>query len=138
MALLGDALAQLLAERGISQNELGRRLGVTGSAVNLWVRGRSKPSREHIERIEDELTVDPRGSLLRLAGYSSDSDNTPTVESLIRADPGLDPEDKRVLLRVILLARERHRTRPAPTPAEYAEMERMAEVNRQKRRRVRH
>lgn len=105
----GDALTQLLHERGISQSELGRRLGVTGSAVNLWVNSRAKPSRDHLERIEDELAVDPRGSLLNLAGYSSDGEpGAATVESLIRADPGLDPEDKRVLLRIIAMARERH------------------------------
>jgi transcriptional regulator with XRE-family HTH domain len=46
---LGEALGQLLHERGLSQSGLGRRLGITGSAVNLWVKGRSKPSREHLE-----------------------------------------------------------------------------------------
>jgi len=104
---LADALTQLLHERGLSQSELARRLDVTGSAVNLWANGRSRPSREHIERLEDELAVNPRGSLLELAGYHSGEDGTPTVESLIRADPGLDPEDKRVLLRIIAMARER-------------------------------
>jgi transcriptional regulator with XRE-family HTH domain len=59
----GDALTQLLHERGLTQSELGRRLGVTGSAVNLWANGRANPSRENIERIEDELAVEPRGAV---------------------------------------------------------------------------
>lgn len=108
MTQLGDALAQLLHERGMSQSELGRRLGITGSAVNLWARGKSKPSRENLARIEDELAVEPRGALVRLAGYAAPDDGGPTVESLLRADPGLDPEDKRVLLRIIRMARERY------------------------------
>jgi len=102
-----DALSQLLHERGISQNKLGERLGITGSAVSLWTTGKSLPTRENVERLEDELAVDPRGSLLELAGYHSGEDGAPTVESLIRGDPGLDPEDKRVLLRIIAMARER-------------------------------
>jgi transcriptional regulator with XRE-family HTH domain len=102
-----DALSQLLRERGISQNKLAERLGVTGSAVSLWAHGKSTPTRENVERIEDELAVEPRGSLLKLAGYSTEDTAAPTVESLIRADPGLDPEDKRVLLRIIANARER-------------------------------
>lgn len=108
MTQLGDALAQLLHERGMSQSELGRRLGITGSAVNLWTRGKSRPSRENLERIEDELAVEPRGTLVRLAGYATPADDNPTVEALLRADPGLDPEDKRAILRVIRLARERY------------------------------
>lgn len=102
MTRFGDYLGQLLHERGLSQSALGRRLDVTGSAVNLWVRGHVKPSRDHIERIEDELAVEPRGSLLVLAGYSPDDQpGAPTIESLIRSDPKLQAEDKRVLLRIL-------------------------------------
>lgn len=104
---LGDALAQLLHERVMSQSELGRRLGITGSAVNLWVKGRANPSREHIEDIEDELDVSPRGSLLELAGYAVDAHDGPTPESLLRHDPGLYPEDRRAFIHLIRMARER-------------------------------
>lgn len=105
----GHALDQLLVERGISQAALARRLDVTSSAVNLWVKGRAQPTRDNIERIEDELAVEPRGELLQAAGYSPAANGSePTVESLIRADPGLDAEDKRVILRILRLARERH------------------------------
>lgn len=87
MDQLGEALDQLLHERAMSQAELGRRLDITGSAVNLWVRGRAKPSREHLERIEDELEVEPRGFLLGLAGYSTNDDIGPTPESLLTLWP---------------------------------------------------
>lgn len=108
MTALGDAIHEHLVEAGLTQSDLARRLGVTSSAVNGWARGKTPPSRENLERIEDELSVEPRGALMRLAGYAAPDDAPPTVESLLRADPGLDPEDKRVLLRIIRMARERY------------------------------
>jgi transcriptional regulator with XRE-family HTH domain len=101
----GKALDQLLHERGISQNALGARLGITGSAVNQWVTGRTRPSRDNVQRLEDELAVDPRGSLLTLAGYAVENDHGPTIESLIRSDPTLAAEDKRLLLRILATVR---------------------------------
>jgi transcriptional regulator with XRE-family HTH domain len=104
----GEALTQLLAERGLSQNALGQRIGVSGTAVSYWITGKTTPSYENVVHLEDEFAIEPRGSLLRLAGYSADdTSDQPTAESLIRADPGLHPEDKRVLLRIIALARQR-------------------------------
>jgi transcriptional regulator with XRE-family HTH domain len=103
-----DALRALLNERGMSQRELARRLGLSVQAVNGWITLGTTPARENVERLEDELVVEPRGELLHLAGYSADRAETPTVESLVRSDPGLDPEDKRVILRILRLARERH------------------------------
>ena len=52
-------------------------------------------------------SVLPRGSLLALAGHSRGSPRGPTVESLIRADPGLHPQDKRALIRIVRMARDR-------------------------------
>lgn len=108
MSTFSDALTALLQERDITQAGLARRLGLTPQAVSAWVTGSTTPSRDNVEALEDELAVEPRGWLLNLAGYSSDTEpGSPTVESLIRVDPGLDPEDKRVLLRIIAMARER-------------------------------
>jgi transcriptional regulator with XRE-family HTH domain len=103
------ALSGVLAERRIKQAALARRLDVTPQAVSSWVLGSSTPSRDNVVRLEDELAVEPRGWLLDLAGYSADGQIDQTPESLIRGDPGLDPEDKRVLLRMLMLARERHK-----------------------------
>ena len=111
MSTFAEALRTLIDERGMSQAELARRLGLSAQSVSAWVTGTVTPTHGNVVRIEDELAVDARGSLLTLAGYSTDCAAEPTVESLIRADSGLDPEDKRVLLRIIRLARER-----APQP----------------------
>jgi len=107
LSTFSDALRALLQERGVSQAALARRLGLTPQAVSAWVTGGTTPSRDNVVLIEDELAVQPRGSLLTVAGWAHEDTAAPTVESLIRADPGLDPEDKRVLLRIIANARER-------------------------------
>jgi transcriptional regulator with XRE-family HTH domain len=108
MGSFADALRALLTERGVSQRELARRLGISAQAVNGWLAAGVTPTRDNVIRIEDELALEPRGSLLTAAGYSTQGDDRPTVESLIRSDPGIDSEDKRVLLRIIRLARERY------------------------------
>jgi len=104
-----ETLRALLQERHLSQAELARRVGVSAQAVSGWFAAGNTPTRENVELIEDELAVEPRGSLISLAGYSTNGLAAEvTVESAIRADRGLDPEDKRVLLRILRLARERH------------------------------
>jgi transcriptional regulator with XRE-family HTH domain len=108
LSTFGEALRDLLDEHGMKQAELARRLDISAQAVSTWVTGNTTPSRENVERVEDELAIEPRGFLLEIAGYSRNSTDQPTVESLVRADPGLDPEDKRVILRILALARERH------------------------------
>jgi transcriptional regulator with XRE-family HTH domain len=85
-----EALRSLLTERGLSQAALARRLGLSPQAISAWLAGNVTPSHEHVSRLEDEFAIEPRGSLLELAGYSTNNDTDATVESLIRADPGLD------------------------------------------------
>lgn len=102
-----QALQALLDERGMSQAELGRRIGISSQAISKWLTSSTRPSHEHVSRLEDELAVEPRGSLVEAAGYSVNDAEAPTVESLLRADSGLHPEDKRVFLRLIRMARER-------------------------------
>jgi transcriptional regulator with XRE-family HTH domain len=109
MGTFADALRALLTERGTSQRELARRLGISAQAVNSWLNAGITPERDNVVRVEDELAVEPRGWLLELAGYSADgSQTTATAESLIRADPHIHPEDKRAILTVIRLARSRY------------------------------
>lgn len=115
MTTFADALRALIEEKRISQAELGRRVGVSAQSVSGWVTGSTKPSPENVVLIEDALAIDPRGELMRLTwpGYNADGQSAPTVESAIRADPGLDPEDKRVLLRVLAVLRKGHDTADA-------------------------
>ena len=108
MSTFAEALRALLDERNISQAELARRLGLSAQSVSAWTTGSVTPTRDNVARVEDELAVEPRGSLISAAGYRTEGPPQVTVESLIRSDPGLDPEDKRVLLRIIRMARDRY------------------------------
>lgn len=107
MATFADTLKALLAERGMSQAELARRVGVTAQAVSGWVAGGVTPTHENIVRIEEEAGAE-KGSLLSAAGYSAVKAGGPTVESLLRSDNGISAEDKRVFLHLLKLARERY------------------------------
>lgn len=107
MNSFAEALRAHLDERDMRQAELARRLGISAQSVSAWVMGTVTPTRENVIRIEDELAVEPRGSLLALAGYSTGGPPEPTVESLIRQDPRFSAEDKRVFLHLIRMARER-------------------------------
>jgi transcriptional regulator with XRE-family HTH domain len=91
----------------MSQAELARRLDVSAQAISSWIHSSTRPTRENLERAEDELAV-KYGTLLGLADYSTNgSEPEPTIEALIRKDPGLDAEDKRVLLRMLAVLRQR-------------------------------
>ena len=54
-----DNLCELITksrkERGITQNELGEMLGISGKAVSKWERGLSRPCDEHLKKLVDLL-----------------------------------------------------------------------------------
>lgn len=54
-----DNLCELITksrkERGITQNELGKMLGISGKAVSKWERGLSKPCDEHLKKLVNLL-----------------------------------------------------------------------------------
>jgi transcriptional regulator with XRE-family HTH domain len=63
-----EALRQALADSGISQRKLARRLDVSQAAVSQWVHGQTVPRPTMARRLEGELGSDP-GSLLITLGY---------------------------------------------------------------------
>ena len=52
-----DALWELLRARGISQNELARRAGITGAYLSQLVNRRRSPSFETMQRLRGALDV---------------------------------------------------------------------------------
>jgi len=64
----GPWLSATMRERGLSQAELARRIGVDDAQVSRWRRGLVVPSVGHLQRIAAALDV-PRVLLDRLAGY---------------------------------------------------------------------
>lgn len=55
--MLGYRIAFLRIKKGISQAELGRRLGVSASAVGMYEQGRRAPSLDIVVRLAQEFDV---------------------------------------------------------------------------------
>ena len=53
----GPHLALLMAEAGVDQSELARRLGLTSQAVNQWINEGTVPDLRKLERIADALGI---------------------------------------------------------------------------------
>ena len=57
MIMLKDALARLRRERGLTQEELARRLYITRQAVSRWETGATEPSIDMLKLVARELDV---------------------------------------------------------------------------------
>ena len=57
MLMLKDALSRLRRERGLTQEELARRLYITRQAVSRWETGATEPGIDMIKLIARELDV---------------------------------------------------------------------------------
>ena len=53
----GNRLVQLRTKTGLSQSQLGEKLGVSGKAVSKWETGRAKPGIDIVSRLADLLGV---------------------------------------------------------------------------------
>lgn len=100
MSAFGQALWSELKERGLSQTDLARMMGLTSSAVSGWVTGAKTPSRSNAERIEELLDIKPRSSLRRLLVAPDASEGVP-LEHYIRSDDSIPEEDRFALLRIM-------------------------------------
>ena len=50
-------LARLLQGDGLTQRELGERIGISGPAVAMWETGENRPSLTNLEKLADVLGV---------------------------------------------------------------------------------
>lgn len=57
MGTFGQRLRELRNQRGISQNELSKHIGVSKSSVNMYERGEREPGFETLEAIADFFNV---------------------------------------------------------------------------------
>jgi transcriptional regulator with XRE-family HTH domain len=96
-----EALQKAVAEVGISQRELARRLEVSQASVSQWLHGQTTPRPSMAVRLERELGRDP-GSLLVPLGYVVvDPKGKPLgVPDAIANDPLLGPREREVLQEV--------------------------------------
>lgn len=58
MVLFGDRLKSLRNNRGLSQMDFSKQIGISKSAVNMYERGEREPSFEVLETIADYFNVD--------------------------------------------------------------------------------
>lgn len=63
-ATLGQAVEQVLAERGVSQSALARRAGLNVRQVNALVRGQANPTYDSLRLVSGALEI-PLSELMR-------------------------------------------------------------------------
>ena len=71
----GDKLSRLLQDKGITQKDLAKAIGVTTAMVNRYIKRNVKPSLETIKKMSDYLTVPSDVLLDNTPIYLDDSDN---------------------------------------------------------------
>jgi len=91
-------LQRAIADAGVSQRELARRLEVSQASVSQWLHGQTTPRPAMAVRLERALGLDP-GSLLIPLGYVVvDPKGRPIgVPEAIANDPFLGPREREIL-----------------------------------------
>ncbi len=94
-----EALQKAVADAGISQRELARRLKVSQASVSQWLHGQTVPRPGMAVRLERELGRDP-GSLLIALGYVVvDPEGRPVgVPEAVAKDPRLGDREREILM----------------------------------------
>lgn len=93
----GQALGEALAARGMTQSELGARLGFQQGTVSGWVTGLNPPERRQtVFELERALELPPGHLSLHLGYLPPAAAGAPVVdvETAIRLDPLLPEEAK--------------------------------------------
>lgn len=84
-----ERLKKLLKKEGLTMEQLGQKIGLTGSAISMMIIGKRKPSYESLEALckilkttpnylmgyEDEITEQERAILKTFAAFTSNSQN---------------------------------------------------------------
>jgi transcriptional regulator with XRE-family HTH domain len=105
---LADAIRDAKQQAGLSQSEIGRRIGVDQTVVSTWARGAAIPSVERILALDRLFGLRP-GTLLERAGLVEPR----TTEEAIASEPAIDDDDKHMLQGMVAA---RRRTAASPTP----------------------
>lgn len=94
------AVRQAVADSGLTQQDIGDRLGESQQTLSAWIKNR-EPKLDDLARIEETLGL-ARGYLVRAAGYV---DELLTVEDALEADSTIPANLKPALLAAIDAAR---------------------------------
>ena len=90
-------LQDTLVRKGWSGAEFARRLKITPGAVNKWVNGKAKPTREHIPKIADVLEMSEQDiwDAVRGAPYFRGGDTE--IMRALNLPPDMSPQEARYL-----------------------------------------
>ena len=97
--VFAETLRHALEERGISGRGLARAVGVSPGAASHWLQGRSVPSFEMVELIEQAMGLE-EGTLSRPVGYVPTSVQERAMANVLAGledDPRLDDRGRRLL-----------------------------------------
>jgi transcriptional regulator with XRE-family HTH domain len=86
-----------MSHRGLSQSQVGAKVGRVQTTVSDWVLGRAEPPASVVFALEDTLGLAP-GTLSRHLGYLPLATFRPTFEDAVRADPDLSERERAFLL----------------------------------------
>lgn len=103
--MLGDILKKLRKEKGITQEELGKILGVTTSMVGMYETNARKPSYEVLLKMADYFGV----STDYLLGKSSDqkeSEMETEIQLIQRAHKKMDAKQRKKMMDILKLTFE--------------------------------
>lgn len=105
-----DALRRLRIREGMSQEELGTRLGLAKSTISMYENGSREPSLEMLEAIADLFNVDMNtltdskaSSALteELQEYLEELKNRPEMRMLFKTAKGTTKEDIEKTVKII-------------------------------------
>lgn len=116
-----EFLDELIADRGISQSDIARALGVSPSRVSEWKNGKARPQPENLARMARTLALD-LDVLLALCKYptgtkaASDPDENELL-AIYRLVPSEHRDTVKHMLRGLAVAPTRSSTRRASRSA---------------------
>lgn len=88
---------------GLTMKELGKRVGVSESAVGNWENGKRKPSYEYLLKIAEELDC----SVAELLGHEDSrvldtaEEYMPEITMIARAGAKMTPEKRQDMLKIL-------------------------------------
>ena len=89
MGTFGQRLRELRNQRGISQNELSKYIGVSKSSVNMYERGEREPGFETLEAIADFFNV----NMDYLLGRESEKPPTDSLSKISSVTSEFNPAE---------------------------------------------
>lgn len=95
--IVGDRIRILRTEKGLSQEELAHRAGVSTSHIGKLERGEKNPSLSSIEKITNALGITLEDLFKYIQPSSGENDNT-TLSLLINKLATLSIEKQRLML----------------------------------------